>query len=238
MLYAALPVLIFLAVRFVITAWNLLAFPALRPTARAPLRKVSVLIPARNEEGNLGPTLDALLAQDCPLHEIIVLDDHSEDGTAALAESYAARTPLVQLIKGTDLPEGWLGKNWACYQLGHAATGESLLFLDADVHVKPGLIGAALAETDRYGLSLLSIFPDQKLGTLGEKAVVPIMHYILLTMLPLSFVRRFATPTLAAGNGQFMLFSAEDYEEIEPHEAVRTYVTEDIEAVKLSLIHI
>jgi Glycosyl transferase family 2 len=102
--------------------WNLRVVrrpPARRWRADAPL--VSVLVPARNEEESIGACIDALLAQDYPNLEIVVLDDDSTDGTAATVSS--RRDPRLRLVTGAPLPDGWTGKNWACHQLATQARG-------------------------------------------------------------------------------------------------------------------
>ncbi len=194
--------------------------------------RVSVLIPARNEAKNIVATLQAWIPLASQLHEIIVLDDHSEDDTANLVRQQQANFPMLRLLNGQPLPSGWLGKNYACYQLAQAATGDYLLFADADVTPHAGLIEATLAQLHQKKLDLLSIFPDQRMQTNGEKIVVPLMHYILLSLLPLFFIHRFRFPSMAAANGQFMLFRTEAYHALGGHSVVKHCVAEDIQLVR------
>jgi glycosyltransferase involved in cell wall biosynthesis len=98
---------------------------------------VSLLLPARDEAENLREALPRLARLDYPALEVLVLDDGSTDATAAVVREHAARDPRLRLLTGAELPPGWLGKNWACHQLGAAAAGEVLVFCDADVTV-PG----------------------------------------------------------------------------------------------------
>jgi chlorobactene glucosyltransferase len=104
-----------------------------------------------------------------------------------------------------------MGKNWACHQLAAQAEGQYLLFVDADVQIGPEFIQSALHEVKTKNLALLSVFNDQLMYTLGEKLVVPLMHYILLTLLPLRLVYRTKDPRIAAASGQCMVFEAATY---------------------------
>lgn len=224
----------FVAIRFWVVWLNYWWDPRLPADHSTPTPEtVSVLIPARNEAANIGPTLRQLTDTGATLLEIIVLDDHSEDQTAAEVLLAATADPRIRLLQGQELPAGWLGKNWACHQLAAVAQGRVLLFMDADVQLMPGAVEAALARLRQDRLSLLSVFPDQILHTRGEQVVVPIMHWVLLTLLPLRFVQWLPFPSMAAANGQFMLFDAEGYQRHQCHAAVRDQVTEDIRIVHL-----
>src|SRR5215472_2613490 len=104
--------------------------PLLRPVSKhGPL--VSILVPARNEAQSIARCVVSLARQDHPRCEVLVLDDQSEDATAAIVERVARRYPQVRLLQGAALPPGWHGKAWACWQLAQAAKGEWLLFVDA-----------------------------------------------------------------------------------------------------------
>lgn len=229
----------FLILRLLITLTNFLQNPKLpeyqteTPDNEALEPLVSILIPARNEAHNLPRTLRAVQRQAYRHLEVLVLDDHSEDGTAEIIEDFTRQDRRIRRLSGTSLPSGWLGKNWACDQLAALAQGDYFLFIDADVELHGEAIRSAIQELKRQKLVLLSVFPDQEMPTWGEKIVVPIMHYLLLTLLPLAFIRRFAFPSMAAANGQFMLFEAATYRREQWHERVRQRVTEDIEIVKV-----
>ena len=237
MIYVLYIALAFLAMRVAVALVNLLSRPylglssdRLAPEGQCP--KVSVLIPARNEEENLLSTLESLLGLDYPNLEVIVLDDNSSDGTYRIARDFASTDDRFEIVRGRPLPEGWLGKNWACNQLAHAASGEYLLFIDADVTLETGAIEAGLVEMEAHSLSLLSVFPDQIMVSQGEKLVVPVMHYLLLSLLPLKMVTASKNPAFAAANGQYMLFRAADYYQNPWHERVKTEIVEDIEIMK------
>lgn len=198
---------------------------------------VSVLIPARNEEQNILNLLVDLQHQIYKNIEILVFDDQSTDRTAQLVSDMAKYDNRIRLLNSTGLPEGWLGKNHACHSLAQQAKGDYLLFLDADVRAEQGLISRTIWYAKNQNTKLLSIFPTQKMHSMGEKAVVPIMNYILLTLLPLALVQRTKYASLAAANGQFMLFEAETYKKLYPHELLKTEKVEDIKIAQLYKKH-
>jgi len=189
---------------------------------------VSILIPARNEEKNIGYLLDSLRNISKINLEVVVYDDQSEDNTVAIVEKFMVTNPKLHLIESKELPTHWLGKNHACYQLAKVALGDYLLFIDADVMLEKGLLEDAISFMKSKQLALLSIFPYQQQNTIGEKATVPIMNYILLTLLPLIFVRISPFSSHSAANGQFMLFDAATYRRIQPHQLFRNSPVEDI----------
>jgi chlorobactene glucosyltransferase len=156
---------------------NLSCFGGLRPAAPLPADAplVSILIPARNEERNIGACVSSLLAQDYPAWELLVLDDHSEDATGEIVRSLIAKAPVVQarLMDGTALPAGWTGKSWACHQLAQQARGAYLFFTDADTAHAPDTIAAAVAHATRTRADLLSAWPRLITITWGEKLVIP-----------------------------------------------------------------
>ncbi|MGC9472212.1 MAG: glycosyltransferase [Bacteroidales bacterium] len=190
--------------------------------------KISVLIPARNEEENIANLLSDLQKFRCRYLEILVFDDQSTDNTVNVVRDFSGQDKRIRLIQSQDLPRGWLGKNHACFQLAQKATGKYYLFIDADVRIEGGMIADAVAFMKKHRLGLLSIFPTQIQKTPGEKLSVPIMHYILLTLLPLIFVRISPFKSHAAANGQFMLFNATVYEIRQPHRLFKSSAVEDI----------
>ncbi|MBN1131570.1 MAG: glycosyltransferase [Bacteroidales bacterium] len=232
MIWLAFPAMVLLAVRLTIVLVNLLTRPWL---TRKPLKDtppVSVLIPARNEEKNLSVLLSGLLEQDYRDMEIIVYNDESTDRTLEIIKAFSKNDSRIQWIDGGPVPEGWNGKNYACDQLAGRASGKYFLFLDGDVRVESGLIEKSLAHSEQYDLSLLSIFPRQLMITTGEQITVPVMNWILLSLLPLSLIRLSHRSSLAAANGQFMLFRAREYRHHRFHRMVREMNVEDIQIMR------
>jgi glycosyltransferase involved in cell wall biosynthesis len=228
MIYVACFIFGFMFTRFLVAFVNLLFDPRLKTLNLNEKPFISVLIPARNEEKNIDNILNDLCQQDYSNLEIIVFNDDSKDNTSAIVEKHAAKHPNIKQVNSHELPEGWLGKNYGCYTLSQYAKGRYFLFLDADVRVQSTLIESAIAHLQKYKLGLVSIFPKQQMETIGEKISVPVMNSILLSLLPLILVRVSKRPSLAAANGQFMLFDAEVYRRMRPHETMRKNKVEDI----------
>ncbi len=232
MLYIAWFVILFTLLQLLIAFVNLI-FRSKLPKGNLPEKPlVSVLIPARDEEKNIGNILNDILQQDYHEIEVIVFNDLSSDRTAEIVKEYALSDSRISLINSDQLPEGWLGKNWACHSLSEAAKGEYLLFLDADVRVGNGLIVNAVSYAKHFRLAMISIFPKQIIKTFGEKITVPNMNYILLSLLPLILVRKLGFSSLAAANGQFMLFNSKIYRTYRLHEKMKSKRVEDIEIAR------
>lgn len=205
--------------------WNLGAYRRLRgrrgEAGDAP-PAVSLLIPARNESRCIEDSLRAALANRDVELEVIVLDDHSEDDTAAIVRRIAADDPRVRLEPAPPMPAGWCGKQHACMTLSKLASHELMIFIDADVELKPDAVGRiAAAMLARPGLDLLSGFPAQRTGTLGEKLVIPLITHVLLGYLPLRWARVFTAPGFGAGCGQLFIARKDSYDQVGGHGAVR-----------------
>lgn len=233
MVIAAYIILTFTAIQLIVSLANLLAETSLPETKKTHSPLVSVLIPARNEEHNIGNLLDDLIHQDYKHIEIVVYNDQSEDKTAEIADEYSRLDSRIRMVGSGLLPGGWLGKNFACHSLAAEAKGSYLLFLDADVRVTGNLIGRSISFSEKHDLGLISIFPKQIIKSIGEWITVPNMNYILLSLLPLVLVRKSGYPSLSAANGQFMFFRRKEYSTLLPHESVRADKVEDISIARL-----
>ncbi len=221
----------FMVLRLMVSLSNLLTRQWPKPSAIQPLLSpplISVLIPARNEEKTVGFLLDDLLRQNYENINILVYNDLSEDNTAKVIKEYANNHQNIKLINGTTLPSGWTGKNYACHRLSLNAEGEYLLFLDADVRVKPSFIHNIMVHTKKYRLDLLSLFPRQEMHSFGEKITVPVMNWVLVGLLPLILTRISGWPCFSAANGQCMLFRSEVYNRNKFHMELRNNMVEDI----------
>lgn len=201
---------------------------------RLPLREapgsgpsVSVLVPARNEERVIERCVRSLLAQRYPDFEVIVLDDRSTDGTAAIVANLARADQRLRVLQGQPLPAGWVGKCWACQQAANVARGAWLLFVDADTHHHPLMLASAVAYGEEQRADLLSLAPYQELGTFWERTLLPGIIAIILTvggtLVDVNDPRR----KVAKAIGQFMLFRSETYRRIGGHECVRDEIVED-----------
>lgn len=221
-------VVAFFLVRSGVLLYNYLTWPVLPKASCSEEDLVSVLIPARNEEQNIGRLLEDLSDQNYKNLEILVYDDMSEDLTADVVAGYSSRDARIRLLKGKGLPAGWLGKNHACHQLSLEARGRFLLFVDADVRLHPAALASAIGYLKEHNLAALSVFPTQLMQTRGEQSVVPLMLWVLLTLLPLRLVTRSRFSSLAAANGQFFLHRADQYQRFRWHQRFRGHRVEDV----------
>ncbi len=232
MLILAIPALVFYGLQFIHAAINLIFREALPSSGNKLQAKLSVLIPARNEAHNIATLLNDLQKVENPHMEVLVYDDESTDQTAAIVQELAKQDSRIRYIAARELPAGWLGKNHACFQLAQKAKGDYFLFLDADVSIQHSLPALMIHHMQKHHLSLLSIFPFQIQQTPGEKIVVPLMHYILYTLLPLIFVRLSPFKSHVAANGQCMLFDAAVYRKLQAHQQLKAEAAEDIAIAK------
>ncbi len=228
MIILALIVWVFTGLRLLVAVSNLLMRQWLQPAVPVDKKLISVLIPARNEQKNIAMLLEDIILQDYDQWEAIVYDDLSEDKTAEIAGSFTSKDRRIKLVKGKELPEGWLGKNHACHQLVKHAGGNILLFVDADVRMKTTLLSNAVAHIEKHRLHMLSVFPQQIMQTWGERLIVPLMNWILVSLLPLILTRVSRFPSLSAANGQFLMVDAETYKKHMFHRIFRNSVAEDI----------
>ena len=226
-------VLVFIILRFIVTVFNFTSKPELVKTVVPYNDLVSVLIPARNEEENILILLNSILEQDYQNYEVIIYNDESSDSTYKICSEFTASDPRFQIMASIQLPDGWIGKNYACNQLAGIARGKYYLFLDADVRVNKGLINSALHRMKLNGLCLLSLLPDQVMQTAGENTTVPLMNFFLLNMLTLQLIRSTDNPEIATACGQFMLFDGQLYTKNKWHEKAKDKVVEDGQIMKL-----
>lgn len=197
--------------------------PNARGVVPADPPHVSILIPARNEAENIERCLEGLLAQDYPAYDVLVLDDFSTDDTAERVERLMTSHRRLFLVRGVELPSGWAGKAHACWQLAQQAQGEWLLFLDADTLAHaPDLLVTCVAEARRTKADLLSTFPQQKIGSLGEALTVPMIFWLLFTLLPIGRVMKDRNPAFVAACGQFLLVRRKAYLDTGGHAAIRS----------------
>ena len=211
------------------TAWNVtrLRRPGDEPPPTA--ERVSVLVPARDEEASLPALLDSLSEQTGVADlEVLVCDDGSTDATAATVLDAATRDRRVRLLTGAARPHGWGGKPFACHQLAEAATGSVLVFVDADVVLAPHAVAATVDLLRASGLDLVSPYPRQLALSPGERLVQPLLQWSWLTTLPLDAAERSPRASLAAANGQLLAVDAAADRRAGGHAAVAGEVLEDI----------
>lgn len=189
---------------------------------------VSVLIPARNEELNIRTCLESLLKQDYADYEVLVLDDGSTDNTASIVSEIAGKNSRVRLVTGEKLPAGWNGKAHACQQLARHASGDWLLFVDADTIHQPDMLNSVMSLALVQKPALLSGFPRQIASSITQKVTIPVFNFIIMSWFPLWWLQRDNQPRPSFANGQFLLFPKEEYWRVGGHEAVKSRILEDV----------
>lgn len=190
--------------------------------------EVSVCIPARNEERNIGDAVDAARASRGIAVEVLVYDDQSTDGTAGILATCVAADRRVRSVPTEPLPPGWNGKQWGCDRMGRAAQGRWLLFTDADVRLAPDCLARAVAEAGRLDAALLSTVPRQVTGSFLERLVVPLIHWMLFSWLPMPRMRNTTDPATSAGCGQFLLVRRDAWAASGGHAAFRSSMHDGI----------
>lgn len=192
--------------------------------------RVSVLIPARNEETNIERAVRSVAAQH-GIRDIIVADDQSTDRTAEILDGLKAEIPQLRVVRIESLPEGWMGKANALAGASRVASGEWLLFTDADTEHHPGSLAALLERAESEGADLLSLSPGQRVSKWWQKAVIPLIYVNLARRYRFEKVSDPKSPE-AAANGQYILIRREAYERAGGHQAVRAEILEDVDLAR------
>jgi len=215
---------------------------SIKPENSSNCPKVSICVPARNEEAVIERCITSLVNQDYSDFEVIVLDDNSEDRTLEILQRLANTYSTLKIIDGKPKPDDWLGKPWACHQLSKEASGEIFVFVDSDVWMEHDIISKSV--TRMQSLDSLTIWPQQQVESFFERLIVPTVYFSLLTLLPTIYVERsprwmpgFLRTQLnqkfTAACGQFFAFTKSAYKKIGGHESVKKQVVEDMELARI-----
>ena len=196
------------------------------PATPGPL--VSVIVPARDEERGIGAAVRSLRALDYGNVEVIVVDDQSSDGTGAAAREAAGDDPRVTVISGAPLPEGWVGKPWACWQGVTRARGEWLLFTDGDVVHSPDSLGRTLAMARRLGRGGRTLLPTIDCVGAAERAVLPAALTAIATFVAPGPLARSARSRVAIAAGGYILMPRALYDRVGGHAAIRGRMVDDV----------
>jgi len=218
--------LLFGLITVLVNSFTVRRFDQYPKTTRTP--RVSLLVPARNEERNIEACVTSLLEQDYPDFEVIILDDHSTDNTLRILTQLAGLDSHLQIIEGRPLPAGWLGKHWACFQLDQVATGELILFVDSDTRHTPDMLLDSVSALLSEHADLVTAFPREEVVTWGERLLVPIIGFGIFTFIPIHLVQRLRLAALSVTIGQFMLFRRAAYDAIGGYESVRAEIVDDM----------
>ncbi len=200
--------------------------------------KCSVLIPARNEAENIALALRSVLESEDVDLEVIVLDDESIDRTAEIVREIADTDPRVRLETAALLPAGWCGKNFACHQLAHFARHPILVFMDADVRVsRPDALARLAQFVEESGAALVSGVPRQEMRGFLEKLIIPLIHFVLLSFLPLRRMRTSVDPRFGAACGQIVAVRRDAYNSVGGHAAVASRMHEAVALARTFRTH-
>ena len=234
-------IIIFITSAFIVISltliMNIFMFPRLNDNQQSITSDdkpfVSIMIPARNEAHIIGNTISNLLAQDYTNYEIILLDDNSIDGTSEIAFERSKNDPRLTIMNGQPLPDGWMGKNWACHQMAQIAKGDILIFSDADVQWQPTALSTVVNQMEASQADLFTVWSTQHTHTLAERLTVPLMAMVILSYLPIIGVHHAPFSMFAAANGQCMAWKRKSYQKIGGHEAVKDNVLEDVTLARM-----
>ena len=188
--------------------------------------KVSIILPARNEEEFIGKCLDSLIQQDYENYEIIVIDDSSNDTTGEIISEYAKKYSKIIPVSARPKPDGWMGKNWACMEGYRKATGELLLFTDADTNHSKNVLSLAVSHLISFNLDALSAIPKMLTFDFWTKITLPMISTFLHTRFSALNVNN---PSKKTGYffGSFFILKKNTYEEVGMHEGVKQEIIED-----------
>jgi glycosyltransferase involved in cell wall biosynthesis len=206
-----------------LTLLNALTIKVVKNNSATITKSVSILIPMRNEEQNVIECINSVSAQEgLKNFEIIVLDDHSEDQTADLLSKFTN----IRKLNGTNLPDDWLGKLWACQQLADASTGDYLVYIDADVRLSRNAVASAILKMGKW--DFISPYPKQIAIGFVQRLFQPLLQWSWLASVPLFISQKLGIKSMAVANGQFLIIKRDAYFKSGGHQSVKSEVIDDI----------
>jgi chlorobactene glucosyltransferase len=223
----------------ILTTWTYLAAYVVKSLKQTPkldyygnsaiirkFPKVSIILPARNEEKYIAKCLDSLINQDYPNFEIIAVNDSSTDGTKVIMQQYAARDPRILIVHLVSKPDGWVGKNWACFQGYLRSTGDVLLFTDADTVHLPPTMSLSIKILIFEKLDALTAIPELLSKDVWTRITLPMLSTFLHSRFSALRVNDRKTK-VGYFFGSFFIITRSTYEKIGTHKAVRHELVED-----------
>ncbi|MCC6796035.1 MAG: glycosyltransferase [Candidatus Hydrogenedentes bacterium] len=206
---------------------NTVTWPAAKSSLDSRDIRVSVLVPARNEESRIAQCLDTVLTQGEVVGEVLVYNDHSTDATGRIVDEFSRRDARVRTIDSLPLPADWCGKNYACFRLAHAARSPWLLFIDADVRLSPGAVEAAVSEALQRDATMVSLWPRISVGGFWEKILMPMLNFVVFTAYPSWLALKRPDASFGLAHGACILAHRDTYMRVGGHEVVRDEIFED-----------
>jgi len=211
-----------------VSLWNSLGYKNIKPIAyRAGNNcRISVIVPSRNEIANIKNCLDSLAKQDYPDYEILIVDGNSTDGTREIIQEYSKKNNKIKLIDETPLPEGWVGKSFACWLGADEASGDWLFFIDADTVHNEYMISSVINDIHESNVDFFSLMTGQKLGSPWENIVLPNIFLWFGTKFPIRKVNSLKSK-VARATGQFIAIRKDVYQATGGHSMIKRHVVED-----------
>ena len=213
-----------------ITVINLLSWSRGRAGTTTD-RRVSVLVPARNEAATIEACVRSIAGNRHRVFEIVVCDDQSTDGTAEILDRLRREIPNLRVIAGSAPPPGWVGKPHACHQLAETARGDVFVFVDADVVLEPAGLERLLsfmAPTEKAPAELVTAVPHQRMESFAERLLMPLLMLTYTSWLPLRLVSASSDPRFVAANGQLLAITRECYRRLSGFAAVAHEIVDDV----------
>ncbi|MBM32415.1 MAG: hypothetical protein CL764_06125, partial [Chloroflexi bacterium] len=188
--------------------------------------KISILIPARNEESKIIKCISKCLNQSERIEEIIIYDDNSDDNTYSVVKALSNSNSIIKVIRGKILPQGWSGKNHACFELSKLAKSKWLLFIDADTELLPNSITSLMKKTED-GFTFISAWPKIQMKSFSEKLMMPLLNFVVFTFYP-TLINKFSNKSsLGLAHGACILVNKDVYKKIGGHSLVKKEIFED-----------
>lgn len=211
---------------------NSLTIKVIKDSSASILDSVSILIPMRNESANAADCLESILNQTgLNKVEILCLDDASTDNTAEIIKGF----PTVKYLSGSNPPEDWLGKLWACHTLAEKSTGEYLVFVDADVRLSKNAVASSISKMGNW--DFVSPYPRQIASGFIQKVFQPLLQWSWLASVPLLLAQKLSIKSMAVANGQFLIVKRQAYFNSGGHAAIKSEVLDDLMLAKQLLEH-
>ena len=211
---------------------NSLTIKVIKDSNASILDSVSILIPMRNESANAADCLECVLNQTgLNNFEILCLDDASTDDTAEIIK----RFPTVKYLSGSNPPEDWLGKLWACHTLAEKSTGEYLVFIDADVRLSKNAVASSILQMRNW--DFVSPYPRQIASGFIQKVFQPLLQWSWLASVPLLLAQKLSIKSMAVANGQFLIIKRKAYFNSGGHSTIKSEVLDDLMLAKQLLEH-
>lgn len=219
---------------FTIAVTNLLTMRTIKAKIALEQRQfegsISLLIPMRNEERNVIGLMESVLSsKGLNQFEVCVLNDGSTDKTAELLQGYRDQ---ISLFTGLALPQGWMGKPYACHQLAEKSTGDYLVFIDADVRVEPIAILASINELQRLNWDFISPYPKQIAYSALELMIQPLLQWSWISSVPLRIAEKYGVRSMTVANGQLFIVRRSAYFAVGGHASVKSEVLEDLQLAR------